>query len=143
MKGRDHLKDWYILHLKHRDIFDKKIQNIEDKSDSVIVQYKNQSLTGYIKPFLENPQSIVEEIKSTKEQVHLVTYNNKQNLHAVLEVWDDLAECKNLKVIFANPDAEGDHKWIIVPYTHSKITPPSSLKSGLESLFQTVEQVQG
>lgn len=142
MKKVESLKDWYIVYIKHKDIFDKRIRDIEDNSDTVYVKYKDSSLTAIIRPEMQDVHSVVKNIKECESPVHLVMYNKKNNLDAVLEAWSELAECKNLKVIFANPEASGDHKWIIVPHTHDKITPPSSLKSGLESLFQTVEEVQ-
>jgi hypothetical protein len=42
---------------------------------------------------------------------------------------------------FVNPESATDKKWMIYPHTHHKISDPSSLKLGLESLFSTVQEV--
>lgn len=138
--GDEKLKNWFVQYLKHRDVFDKKLRQINDNGETVHVKYKDAELTGIVKPILENIDNLVKDIKC-EERVNLVTYNSKKNLKFLINSWDKLANCPNLKVIFANPDTNGDHKWIIVPHTHSKITPSSSLKPGLESLFQSVEEV--
>ena len=64
-----------------------------------------------------------------------------KNLDELYDNWDKYASIVSLKVYFINPSSSLEKKWVISPYVHSKISDKSSLKAGLNALFETVEPV--
>ncbi|MGM5482406.1 MAG: hypothetical protein ACQESF_02990 [Nanobdellota archaeon] len=138
---QESLKEWFKRYIKHKDIFDNKLERFNEDNKLIKVIYKNDEITALIEPIMQDIQSI-EEILKKNEKVILVTFNNKKNLNFVVGMWQRLAEFKNLKIIFSNPETQGDDKWIIIPYTHNKITSASALEAGLKSMFNSVEEVE-
>ena len=51
-----------------------------------------------------------------------------------------LSSLPMLSIYFVNPNSSTEKKWIIYPFTHSKITEHSALKLGLMTLFESVEE---
>ena len=68
-----------------------------------------------------------------------ICLNSSENFSFLTKNWDKFTDLKKLAVYFVNPFSKTEKKWIIHPYTHSKITEKSSLKQGLKSMFDTVE----
>lgn len=125
------MKNFVLNFIKNRDIFTKSIKKIIEQEDKIIVEYENKKIE-YI--FIMNDEFDIPSYESV-----LVFYNNMKNLKNVFKSWDKLCENKNLSIMFINPDSTTDKKWIIKPYIHNRITEPSSLKKGLEAMYNTVE----
>lgn len=138
------LKDWFVQYLKHRDMFLKKIESIDEKGDTIHVKYKNQEQKAFIVAHITTFDSVLKELESgehdDKHQVTLVTLNMKDNLKQLISNWDNLIEHHNFNVFFVNPYATDEKRWIVAPRTHHKITDDKNLKVGLKTLFQSVEE---
>ncbi|MBD3310461.1 hypothetical protein GF351_04535 [Candidatus Woesearchaeota archaeon] len=141
---KDILTRWITDYLKNKDILDKKIQKIEKggktKSEpQILIQYPEKKLSIYVQPFLKSFEPI---LKKEKKESHIavVVLNVHENLKVLLDEWKKVIGYPNLTVYFVNPDSENENRWVIYPYTHNMWCDVKSLKAGLISLFQTVEE---
>ena len=144
----DALKEWITEYIRHKDIFLKSIKEIkqDEKGIGIAVYYKNKKQLIIVEPILSSMEPIIEKIKKSEDEYEsliLVVFNTKSNLNKIIEYWNKLALISKLNIYFVNPDSETDKRWIISPYTHSMVTNPSSLKTGLMSLFSIVDEVKG
>ena len=144
--SHDFLLDWTINFIKNKDIVSKKIEQIENGKDSfdLYVKYKDREQYFIIAPNINDIDFIIGKISGVVNNTayfSIVTLNSKVNFDIILENWNKLINFKFLNIIFVNPFSELDKKWIIFPYTHNKICDESSLKSGLKSMFETVEPI--
>jgi hypothetical protein len=81
------------------------------------------------------------DAKAVKEPTIFVTLNKKGNLKFLADSWKAISAVKEISIIFINPDSQLDTKWIIRPYVHSRICDDNSLKLGLKSMFETVDEI--
>lgn len=136
-KEYNELKEWLVLFLQHKNIFQKKIVKIEEKEGFVIVEYKDHLHYFAILPNITN----VSFLDSYKDKhISIITYNTKDNLNTLISEWSKLAEFSMLSVYFVNPHSNTDKKWIIYPFTHHRISEHGALKLGLQTLFESVEE---
>jgi len=126
------IKDWLIPYLQSRDQIRREIDKIIEHDKKIEVVYKTKTRDFLLCPTF--PEDLLIE-----NHITIVTLNTKKNLQILIEKWNKFASYDDLNIYFINPFSTTEHKWVIFPYTHSKITEKSSLKIGLESLFSTVE----
>jgi hypothetical protein len=143
----DELKEWMIQYLKHKDIFLKSIKEIKpgNHENEVCIEYRDKKQLIIIEPVLSEVIPLFEAIKENKADADsflLAVYNTKDNLNRLVEYWSRFAQLPNLSIYFVNPDSQTDKRWIVCPYTHSRIADSDSLKAGLKSMFSTVEHVR-
>ena len=131
------LKEWLVLFIQHKDIFQKKIVKIEEKEGFVIAEYKDHTHYFAILPKITEI-SFLDNYKD--KQISVITCNTKDNLNARIGFWQKLAELQMLSIYFVNPHSNTDKKWIIYPFTHSRISEHGALKLGLQTLFESVEE---
>ena len=136
------LKEWIVEYVKNKDIFAKSIKNIKKSNDKITVEYTDKIHTFIIIPFIKDINSIILKLEQHKEFISLVTFNSKENLNIIIQNWNQLLKNPKFSIYFVNPFSELEKKWIIHPYTHSKISSPASLKKGLLALFSTVEEIK-
>jgi len=134
-KGADFILEWAEHYVKHRDLIFRRIEKIEKQQNSLMVKYKDGSFEQFL-PCLNLEMFDVTKIKFA---VTVVTLNTKHNLDVLIKKWKELAEKKDLKIIFFNPDSELEKTWIIKPYVHNRICDEKSLNQGLKAMFETVE----
>ena len=141
-KSHSYLLEWAASFVKNKDVVAKKIEKIEyDKNGfDIYVKYKDKEHFFIIAPNLEDIDSIIRKI-NINLHFSIVTLNSRNNFDIFLNSWNKLVNFKLLSIIFANPFSETDRKWIIFPYTHHRICDESSLKTGLRSMFDMVEQI--
>ena len=139
-KEYQELKEWLVLFLQHKDIFQKKIVKIEEKEGFVIAEYKDH--THY---FAIIPKITTFNFLDSYKDKHLsiIVYNTKDNLKSLISEWSKLADFSMLSVYFVNPHSNTDKKWIIYPFTHHRISEHGALKLGLQTLFESVEEFKG
>ena len=138
------LTEWTLHYIKNKDILLKNIEKIEEKKDRIYVTYRNKKSFFYICPQLNNLKEVLDELtKEIKEyQPVLVMLNSKNNFDVLIKNWNIFVDFHPMfLVIFSNPDSKLDTKWIIFPGTHNMIADSKSLKNGLKSMFETVEEV--
>ncbi len=130
------LKEWVLYYLRHKDSIRREILDIAvSDNDRFVVKTVNNEWIVHVRsslgdlPVLEN-----------SDKVLVFTLNTKNNLNFLYRHWNDFRK-PNITVYFVNPGACGDKSWAINPYVHSLIADESSLMRGLESLFQTVEEL--
>ncbi|MFH1440241.1 MAG: hypothetical protein ABIG89_06735 [Candidatus Woesearchaeota archaeon] len=132
------LKEWLIIFLKHRDIFHKKIVNINEDGEFLLVEQKDAIKYYAIFPTIGDIKQIVTEYKD--KNISIITFNTRDNLDFIIKSWQELSALQMLCIYFVNPHSSTDKKWIIYPFTHSRISEKSSLKLGLMTLFESVEE---
>ncbi len=134
------LEEWTINYIKNRDILLKSIKSIEESKNGwdIIVRKKEGKKYYLIRPKIKDLCEILEKLNDG--DITVVVLNTKDNLDIIIGDWDKLKDCRKLCIIFANPDSELEKKWVLFPFTHDRVTEKASLKRGLKSLFQTVEQ---
>ncbi len=130
-------KEWFLNYIRHRDIVEKTIINIKESKDKIFIEYKNKTTKVIIMPLVNGVDGLLEELNAS-EEVTLVTLNNKKNLRSIIGVWEKLSAYSKFRIMFVNP--KENEKWIINPYTHSKISP--NIEKGLKGLFETINEVK-
>lgn len=132
------IQEWLINYLRNRDIFVKSIIEIKPEGNHVQVFFKQAQKDYFISPNLEefNDNSI-DEAKFTI----IVTLNTKNNFSFLQKNWKQYIPLKKLQIMFVNPLSRTEYRWVISPYTHSLISDAKSLKQGLFTIFETVEEV--
>ena len=138
------LKEWIIQFLKNKDIFQKKIVEMKSESSPMEVIYKDKKVLIFTQQdanFTELVDALEASNKDESMNITLICPNKRNNLNELIKHWQRIIDFPRFNMYFINPDAAGDKKWIIAPYIHSKISDPSSLKLGLETMFETVEEV--
>lgn len=134
------LTEWAANYFKHRDILTEKIEKIKTVKEGLQVINKDGTEKYIlIAPFLSEFKPLLQDIEG--KDIAIVVFNNRDNFNAMLNEWDELVKHQKLSVIFVNPFSMTDTKWLISPYFHNKIADPESLKSGLKSLFSSVEEI--
>jgi hypothetical protein len=129
--------------VKSRDAFFRKISKIEENVPNAdfLVQYKDGKQQPYLMvPNMENTQNVLSSF-SKDQQIALVTLNNKKNRNELVKNWKAVVPYKLLTIYFANPYANGEKKWVVMPHVHSKVCDESSLGAGFNSLSELIEDI--
>ncbi len=139
------LLEWVTTFVKQKDIIKQQFLSIEQKGDIVHAVGKDGQVYDYfVLEHLEHLSSLSDAAqKSDADQKYficVICYNTKKNLQQLLHHWQQLMTHQRLTLFFVNPNSQTETKWIIKPWLHHKISEPSSLKTGLKSLFETVEE---
>jgi len=138
------LKEWTYNYIKHKDIINRRISDIKDFEDHFLVNNKDGShLIFLIKDHVHELNGVIERIKALEREhnasrITLVVYNNKSNFDLLISHWNDLVSMQTLTIVFSNPKV--NDKWMITPSIHDKIADSESLKIGLKSMFETIEE---
>lgn len=142
------LFDWTFHFIKNKDIVLKKIVGIEEyvNQDYIFVEYKDKKMVYYVVPFIDDFEKVWSSLQEFKNKTNstgscIVMFNNKENLDNVIEKWDIINKDPKFQIVFSNPFSITEKRWIIIPHTHSMITEATALKSGLKSLFGTVDPI--
>lgn len=139
------LLNWTQTFVKQKDIIKQQLLSIEHKGNLVHTVGKDSQVHDYfVLEHLEQLSSLSVAVeKSDADQryfISLVCYNTKKNLQYLQQHWQQLITHQRLTLFFVNPTSQTETKWILKPWLHHKITDPSSLATGLKSLFETVEE---
>ncbi len=129
---------WGLSYVKHRDLMTGKIKEIKAEKDRLLIENKD----GSRDMVLGLPELSRMDISSVKVPTIFITLNKKENLKFMIERWKELSAVKEISVIFINPDSELETKWIIRPFVHAKICDDKTLKQGLKSMFETVDEIK-
>lgn len=140
-KIRKFISEWMIEYIKNKDIVKKTIKNISVEKDYNFAVEFNDKKQLFI---IELPIDDINKIRSVinpEEHISLVLLNNLNNFEFIAKNWKNFIDFKLFSIYFINPFSELEKKWIIYPYTHHRISDEKSLKTGLKTLFQGVEQI--
>ena len=141
IEPKNSLLDWILNFLKNKDLIYNKIIKIEENSlgyDAVIT-YKDKVQNILIIPSLDEISPLMSSFKGDNNLI--VTLNSKESLDFLIIHWKEFINFKNIVLYFVNPFSALEKKWIIFPHTHNKICDEKTLKQGLISIFQTVEEI--
>lgn len=130
------IMEWADNYLRHRDLVLNRIKEIKVGKDKIEVANKD----GSTEVAVCMPELSKLDI-GVKLPTIYVTLNRKENLKFLLDSWKQIAAVKEISIIFINPNSQLETKWIIRPYVHNRICDDSSLKTGLKSMFDTVEEI--
>lgn len=135
-----YLQEWFVRYTKNRDIVFRKISNIKEEANKVIIEQKDGRIVHYyIAPFPEEIEKLAESIP--EEHKGIVMYNSKDNFDKVIKAWKRLSSVKDMTIYFVNPFSKLDKRWIINPSVHGKISDPHSLETGLNSMYIMVDPI--
>ena len=134
------LVEWITTYLKHKSLITRDLISIE-KNTSGFLEAKYKTKTSIIIPLQALDDTILSKFSDNDAYLVIVTWNTKSNLQNLISKWKTFAERKNLVIYFINPNSSIDKRWTIYPYTHNRISEPSALKLGLETLFRNVEEI--
>ena len=142
------LFEWTFQFIKNKDIVARKIVKVEEyiNQDYIFVEYKDKKMVYLVVPSITDFEKKWEELQEAKRKTEstdscIVLFNSKQNFDKTLEKWSIIEKDPKLQIVFTNPFSMTDKRWIVIPYTHTRISEPSALKTGLKSLFDTVEPI--
>lgn len=142
------LSEWVFYYVKNRDLVERKLEKVEEylNKSFVFAKFRDKSQVYFIECEIEDLAKTLEKVAVAKKELGsdfscLVLLNSAKNLKAVEDGWDLLSKDPKLSLLFVNPFSLLDKKWVVFPYTHSKISEPSALRQGLKSLFGGVEPI--
>ena len=147
-KTAQFLFEWAFQFIKNKDVVLRKIVNIEEyiNQSYILVEYKDKRMVYFVAPYIKDFDKTWEELQEAKKKTEstdscIITFNNKENFDQIIRKWNLLDKDPKLQVVFTNPFSMTEKRWIVIPYTHSRISEPSALKTGLKTLFSTVDQI--
>lgn len=135
------LTNWLIAYIRHRDAHACAIKDIKVKENIIEVNRQDVDQIYFIELDLESDPTVVQKVQRQGVNVFLVTLNNLSNIEVCAKKWQELEAIPNLRIIFINPLSGNETRWMISPYTHSKICDRENLKNGIIALSQSVDYV--
>ena len=139
MDEKTYLLTWAKHLFKSRDAMLKKIKEIKEHKDMLIIEYKDMSKTAVFGcPQLASFKGLdlSDDIKYA-----IITFNTEDNFNALISGWAALSSHPKLTIYFINPKSAHDKRWVIHPCVHARIADPESLNSGLRTMFDAVESL--
>ncbi|MFH2027671.1 MAG: hypothetical protein ABIJ08_00900 [Nanoarchaeota archaeon] len=138
--AKEQMVGWIIQFIKNRDLLYKRLLSVNRDTNSfdIIIKFKDKDRSFIVEPSIKDIDNILSRFK---EDMHcgLVLLNTKNNFNAIYDNWEKIIKFRFLCIYFINPLSQLEKKWIIFPHTHDSICDRSSLKTGLKSLFETVD----
>lgn len=135
-----YLNEWAQHYAKNKDVILRQIVEISPKEEEILVKHKNKEEHYLILPDLNELKKTLNDRKHT-DAITIVTVNNHGNLKKAVQEWNHLLNFKQLKIIFVNPFAKDDKKWLVSPFVHNSICDKSSIEKGLKSIAEPVEEI--
>lgn len=128
------LLDWSEKFVRNKDLILKKIESLSFFDTGFVCNHKDGSKRTYI---------ISENLESAKEleNTTFICLNTKNNVNYLAKNWERFIGSKTCSIVFANPKT--NNQWTIFPYTHNRFCDPKTLKTGLKSLYTSVEAADG
>jgi hypothetical protein len=138
-KQTKYLAEWFVRYTKNRDLLFRKIADIKEEGDKIIITQKDGNVTHYyVEPFPDDFEKLAGMPEANKG---IVVYNSKDNFDSMMKSWKKLSETKNLTIYFVNPFSKLEKRWIVNPNIHSKISDKQSLETGLNSMYIMVDPI--
>ncbi len=137
-----YLVEWTLLYIKNRDVMERNLEETKENVDGfdIFAKYRSNEKYFYVSPFFADFADLLKVLDKDKFIV-ITAFNTSANVKLLLDNWKTLSEYPKLSIIFMNPFASHEKKWMIMPYTHSRIADNSSLKLGITSLAEGVGYV--
>ena len=141
-KPKQILTDWTINFIKNKDAILNTLEKIEKNKQGFELKaiYENKEEFIIIEAFIKDFDKLIERLDKDK-YISIILFNNIENLNIIEENWNRFIDFEKLTIYFVNMFSTTDRKWIIKPHFHNKIIGERSLRSGLKSMFNMVEQI--
>jgi hypothetical protein len=139
MGAQEELRAWAVQSLRARSIFSQAGHAIEERTEGFDIIIRKPEGIQYC---LIQERLDAEAILARAEgrRLLVITANTRENLEELIRQWSRLVPLQGLTVMLANPHAAGDQRWAVAPAIHHLITEPASLRRGLQTLFEGVEE---
>jgi hypothetical protein len=159
--AKSYLAEWLTQFLRSRDAVFRTLSSIDSVKGhpgELVVRYRDkEQLALCCEPF---DKSVLDRIGSDQAGLDvagsdraesdqgterggkgfiLVGFNTLENFQFIVDNWEALVSCAGLMVYMVNPVSETEKRWVINPRVHERICDPESLKTGLRTMFETVE----
>ena len=131
------LNEWAEHYVKHRDLFEHKIERVEKKGDNRLIITQKDGSSYPCLVIAELDEGLLPNL-TTQEKALLITKNLKENVHFVVKHWKELSAHQGLKIVFAH--AAKNEKWVLTPHGHAKVAESASLKLGLLTMHRAVPE---
>lgn len=135
-----YLTEWTEIYARYKSVHSKNISEITRGKNEVRVKLGESLESYHIMPFSLDVSSIDQDCKDA-DRVFLVTFNTKETLAQLIEVWPKLIPHENLRIVMVNPFSKKERRWIVCPAVHHFFTDQAALEKGLKALFRTVEPI--
>ncbi len=123
---------WAENYFKHRDMFEKKLKEINQKNDFLVLDYKDRKDIILVNAVIEkNIFEKLKEMKNYKKKFIVCSYANT-NIDFLINNWQKLL-IPNLIIIFAN--IKTNQKVLINPFIHNKICNQDHLENAIRAVF--------
>jgi len=136
----EYLKDWTKHYFTNKDVIQKSILEIIPNDQGLLIKKQDKEVLIIIKPDLQDLEALLADKDKTGHYT-LILLNNKHNFDKVNEAWNNIKMFPFLTIYFVNPFSETEHKWIIQPHVHEKVSDRTTFKTGLKTMFDTVPEI--
>jgi len=128
------LYDWTINYVKNKDLAFRKLVKFTEHptEDNIEFEFKDKTIAHFI---IDKLSDKIFNLIKDHEHKAITCPNSEDNFKFLIKEWKKLSEIKNLSLVFVN--LKINDKWIINPHTHSMIADPSTIESGLRTMFET------
>jgi hypothetical protein len=123
------LLTWCQQYIRSRDAMERKLVSLEEKDGGLVAVYKDRTVQWL-------PQSELQLLKENSGHITIVCLQTQQNFNTLVQQFSWFSMNPNLTILFLNPQA--NEKWVLKPAVHAAVADKSTLKTGLQTLFQTV-----
>lgn len=132
MKKQVDLLEWCEHYIRSRDAMERKLVKLERVGESILATYKDRAVRWL-------PMAQLAVPAENEGNVSVVTLQTQANFNTLVSEFAVLAENPGLTILFINPSL--NEKWVLKPAVHASVADKSTLKSGLQTLYQTVPPV--
>ncbi|MCF7866012.1 hypothetical protein K9L67_01085 [Candidatus Woesearchaeota archaeon] len=128
------LVEWTVAYIKYKDTVFRRIESLKEDSDKIIVNLKSGHKQIHLcADYLDKLN--IDNLSNEK----ISCLNVKKNLDWLISNWN-LIISKDLVFHFVNLDKS--ESWSINPKMHHSISEKGAIKTGLQSLFDSVPQMR-
>jgi len=126
------LIEWTEHYFRHKDIFDKKLENIIKEKEHLILKYKDRKDIVFINAVLE--KEVFKALENYKEydKLFIICAESRTNIDFIIENWKEIL-IKNLTIVFVN--IKMNNRVLLNPFVHNMICDETTLESGIRALF--------
>lgn len=123
---------WAENYFKHKDMFDKKLEKVNQEKDFLKLKYKDREDGALVSAVLEKDIfNKIKEIKGCKKIFIVCSFANT-NIDFLIKNWKKFL-IQNLIIIFVN--IKTNHKVLLNPFIHNKICDQENLENAIRTLF--------
>lgn len=123
---------WAETYFKHKDMFEKKLENINQEKNSLVLKYKDRKDIVLVNAVLE--EDVFDKIKQAKDykKIFVVCSYSNTNTDFLVKNWKKFL-IQNFILIFAN--IKTNNKVLINPFIHNNICDQDNLENAIRTLF--------